>query len=105
MWLIMVWQTPIITPNVSSEEEVCPNCWKPEDIVEVCKHCRYEYEDDSDISFWDVIIMAVVLFLVIAAIFMFFIPLLNWLSDEHITLVKSYADMFKYVGNLFKRIF
>ena len=57
--------TPVVIPVIVHEEEdVCPNCGKPEEIIEVCKHCKHEYEEDEDfnITWWD--ITSVILFFI-----------------------------------------
>ena len=34
-----------------SEPSLCPECGKPEDIKQVCRHCGHEYRDE-DSSGW-----------------------------------------------------
>ena len=40
---------PIIIPIHSSR---CPECGKPEDIKQVCKHCGHEYRDEESSGWW-----------------------------------------------------
>lgn len=40
---------------VHREPSRCPKCDKKENIVEVCKHCGYEYEEES-LTGWDILI-------------------------------------------------
>jgi len=37
----------IIIPINLSEKPKCPSCGKDENIIEVCKHCGHEHEDDG----------------------------------------------------------
>jgi uncharacterized protein (DUF983 family) len=39
---------PVIINSGSDAEDHCPGCGKGENIVEVCKHCGYEYKDEDD---------------------------------------------------------
>jgi rubredoxin len=42
--------TPIIIPiptNTSDDESKCPQCKKDEDVIRVCKNCRYEYPEEN----------------------------------------------------------
>ncbi len=44
--------TPIIIPMRSSEPSRCPECGKPEDIKQVCRHCGHEYSEEGVSGWW-----------------------------------------------------
>lgn len=81
--------TPII---INQNEEVCPNCGKPEEIIEVCKHCGHEYEYES-LSVKEKIIFA--LFVIVFIWVM--ITLFEWLffnfdNESLFEIIKSQYD-------------
>lgn len=42
----------MITPiMIDYSPEICPECGRPEHIIEVCKHCGYEYSTNDELSF------------------------------------------------------
>lgn len=50
--------TPIIINK--NKEDNCPNCGKQEKKIEVCKHCKYIYEeDDTNLTLLDWFIVLV----------------------------------------------
>lgn len=82
-----------------SQPEQCPKCSNPEDIIKVCKHCGYEYVEDNEIRFLDlmIVIIGLVLFIYIVIILMF------WCcqsSYEHETLVNILQDQWAWVTQL-----
>ena len=62
-----------VTASNANEDDVCPSCNKPEDIVCKCRHCGHEYElDESDETNGWVILawtLAVIAFAVLVAMF------------------------------------
>ena len=74
--------TPVpIFINSSEENERCPKCGKPEEIVEVCKHCGHEYEYEEDIGIIAKIISIAILIFVLIFIAWFLLTLLFWLVE------------------------
>ena len=59
---------------INTEEDKCPSCGKEEDVVEVCKHCGYEYKDEP-LSFID----RCVIFLIISFAIWFIVVMAHWL--------------------------
>lgn len=53
-----------------SEKETCPNCRKPEDKMEVCKHCHYEYPEESSTWLGIVLGWVAVAGLILGAVFL-----------------------------------
>ena len=76
--------TPIIIPiPQETEPDTCPSCWKPEDLVVTCRHCKHEYvEDEEGLTGWDILIgiWFVVWFLIFIS--WIFVTLLDWLFME-----------------------
>jgi len=89
-----------------SKPAECPHCHKPEDIKQVCRSCGYEYPEENKKNDWKETLISV--FVLLCIVFILF-TLLNWLLpspfDEHITLVQCFANSFKWLFNLFGRIF
>jgi len=70
--------TPIFIP-VSQSKSKCPHCHKDEDVKEVCRNCGYEYKDDDNINFLDVV--KIILFILFAC--WFIITIVLWLSPMY----------------------
>ena len=69
---------PILIPE---EPSVCPECGKPEDIVNACRHCGYIYEDEDSPPLRAQIIGEIIAFAIIAALFIWIIFTIgDWLA-------------------------
>ena len=85
---------PIRTQNY--HEEKCPKCGKTEDIISVCRHCGYEYEDSYGIMFYLSAVIATVIFLWV------FITLSTWIlfNFDKLSLFQILANQWKWLTSL-----
>lgn len=63
-----------IAARKHKEDDVCPSCDKPEDIICKCRHCGHEYnlDDEAEVSGWSILfwVLVVVAFVVLLTTFM-----------------------------------
>lgn len=89
-------------PGSVRPQRFCPSCHKPENKIEVCSHCRYEYPEDPVPTF--VIVIAwLTIFGAIAGFF--FLPTFISLTGE-VNFTERIAGLFfgcigTLVGSLF----
>lgn len=99
---------PIIIPvSHNSEEDKCPNCGKPEDIKQVCKHCGHEYpEDDEDDEGggWSTFFGVIIFIAVIIVICWIFLTFIVWIAGDD-TLVNVIKSQYHWFVNLMHRIY
>lgn len=92
--------TPIIIPT-NHEEPKCPNCGKNENIIQVCKHCGYEY-DEENAKWWE-FLLATIVIVIITVIFIFSVwTIMDWLSDfdnKHLSLFECFKNNIKWLLN------
>ncbi len=89
----------LVTQNNSKPTE-CPNCHKPEDVKQVCKHCEYIYPEENT-TWWDVvkIIILVVVVMILASFLL--ISLAEWLEHgDHKSLIKIMWENLQYLFSL-----
>lgn len=88
-----------IPPTSTREPERCPNCHKEEDVKEVCKHCDFEYPSEESLS-WQDICMGLLF------VFMFFWligTLLCWFANSSMhdsTLLDILKGQWEWLTNL-----
>ena len=80
----------------SYHKDKCPECGKPEDIKEVCRHCEYEYPEDYDISWWGITIII----LLICFSGYLFGTVIYWLTDyNNSTLIEIFHGQIDWISN------
>lgn len=95
----------ILSPTASEEVDRCPNCNKEENIVQVCKHCKYVYPEEkfTDVTepHWFVKSVALVVFI---AIIWIIITIMGWLIEcrmgHNLTLVGAFTNQWHFICNL-----
>jgi hypothetical protein len=86
-------------------EPKCPKCGQDEDVKQVCKHCGYEYEEESGLSFGDVLLLV---FIVIGGAFLFLWlvwTFITWFDHENLTLLDVLKNQGEYLIRLSKRVY
>lgn len=80
----------------------CPSCGKPENIKQVCGHCKYEYPEDEDWNGWVVLGVIVVLIVLV----WLGVTILHWLVEQNgfnavkPTLFDVFRSQWEFVRNL-----
>ena len=90
---------PIFIPH-NTEPSKCPKCRRNENIVEVCRHCGYEYEE-SDWTWRDVLItvcIVVVGFWLLITVLYWFFQSGNYYGDK--TLVEIIVSQWNWLTKL-----
>lgn len=90
---------PIIVP-INSEEDHCPKCGKPENIVKTCNHCGYKYVKENT-SFVEAIgVATLVVIAVLLFVWVMFI-IFEWLDQTPyvslVDVIKSQIDWLKSI--------
>lgn len=99
---------PIITPvpmpiHHSSDPDRCPNCGKPENIIEVCKHCGHMYEEEP-ISGKDAFIgLCIVVSVILLAIYVTY-TIIMWAGDASLGNESHLTDVFREQWEFLKRL-
>jgi hypothetical protein len=86
--------TPMITSS-SHETEICPNCKKIENKIEVCGHCGYKYPLNKDFSF----LIISIIFLILLFIIYIAITCAMWFEDSY-----SLFEILQYQWNWIKTL-
>lgn len=94
---------PIPIPMITqTEKPTCPSCKQNESIKEVCNHCGYVYQRESDsILSWVIFILTILFSFILFMVFIF--TVLNWATGDH-TLIQEIQNTGKYFIKLFNRL-
>ena len=94
---------PII---IRQSESKCPECGKSEKIIEVCKHCGYEYEQDEEEYSWTKIILITIGILIVVWLLA---SIMAWAVDQDLnttdkTFIEYVKDQGIYLKSLSKKL-
>lgn len=95
--------TPYIHQHIPppSDPDKCPKCSKEEDVVQVCKHCRYEYPEE-ECNAW-AIALGIAILILILAISSWVVSIIGtWFleSSSGTTLVEVIKNHWEWLTNL-----
>ncbi len=94
---------PIFIP-ISKEEPKCPNCGKPEKIVQKCGHCGYEYPEEEGSIKDGIVAVSVIVGIVILVIWIVLTFMYWTMSFSHPTLIEVLQGEWEWLSGLFGRI-
>lgn len=66
---------------INHREPKCPECGEPENIKQTCRHCGYEYDEDNELNFKDVLFIMFAVIVFVWAI----ITLMMWFAERENT--------------------
>lgn len=76
----------IFIPPVQLLPEVCPDCHKPEQKVEVCAHCGHKYTEPA-LTFIEVILATVALLVMIYVGIVLFALAFRWIIEPTVNYI------------------
>lgn len=86
---------PVIVSTHSHTPDPCPKCHKPEDKITICRNCGYEYEESSDFTIWETLILIAIIIVIIIIGLITLDSILEWTTSNNTTLVSAFAKNFK----------
>lgn len=88
----------------NSEPSRCPKCGREEDIKETCRHCGYEYEEESGGGFQAFLLVCLITYVVITLLYWGIQVASPPFREESKTLLEVIVSQYEFVVTLFKNI-